>query len=229
MPLTQLRIAQIRRDHGNLGRGDTDQANVERLLEVLRSGGEFLDEEGRKVFPVVFKDEAGVYWLSHGFHRVEAHERRGDKTVTCNVQPGGLRDAILHAIGTNARHGLQRTPEHKRYAVATLLRDEEWGKWNDTEIAKRCAVGRAMVANVRAIMRDEHDRKRLVKRGGTTYEQAVRRPKLKPMEALAAMNPKEQLEYLKAAETMIVCPTCCGAKECPTCQGFGSIRQGEAG
>lgn len=37
----------------------------------------------------------------------------------------------------------------KRHAVMTLLRDEEWAQWSDREIARRCAVSKSFVSNMR--------------------------------------------------------------------------------
>lgn len=37
----------------------------------------------------------------------------------------------------------------KRRAVETLLRDEEWSKWSDREVAKRAGVSHLFVANLR--------------------------------------------------------------------------------
>jgi hypothetical protein len=42
------------------------------------------------------------------------------------ITPGKLRDAVLHAIGANASHGLRRSNSEKRKAVHAMLNDEEW-------------------------------------------------------------------------------------------------------
>ncbi|MGT2481773.1 hypothetical protein ACU4GR_29665 [Methylobacterium oryzae CBMB20] len=68
------------------------------------------------------------------------------------MRRGGLRDAILHSAGANAAHGLRRTNADKRRALLMLLKDEEWGAWADREIARRCAVGHPLVADVRAAL-----------------------------------------------------------------------------
>ncbi|QXD15805.1 hypothetical protein GQ464_002330 [Rhodocaloribacter litoris] len=60
------------------------------------------------------------------------------------------RDAILHSVGANAEHGLRRTGADKRRAVMTLLQDEEWRRWSDREIARRCRVSHPFVAKMRA-------------------------------------------------------------------------------
>ncbi|EWY35857.1 hypothetical protein N825_32650 [Skermanella stibiiresistens SB22] len=40
--------------------------------------------------------------------------------------PGSRRDAVPHAVGANARHGLPRSNADKRDAVMILLKDPEW-------------------------------------------------------------------------------------------------------
>jgi hypothetical protein len=65
------------------------------------------------------------------------------------MRQGTRRDAILHAAGANAAHGLRRTNADKRRAVETLLRDEEWSKWSDREIARLCAVSHPFVSQIR--------------------------------------------------------------------------------
>lgn len=59
------------------------------------------------------------------------------------------RDAILYACGANSTHGLKRTNADKRRAVMALLKDEEWGKWSDREIARRCGVDNSFASRVR--------------------------------------------------------------------------------
>ena len=56
---------------------------------------------------------------------------------------------FLYAVGANASHGLRRTNTDKRRAVVRLLRDYEWSKWSDREIARRCGVANSFVGNVR--------------------------------------------------------------------------------
>jgi hypothetical protein len=66
-----------------------------------------------------------------------------------NIYEGTQRDAILHAVGANANHGLRRTNADKIKAVLTLLKDSEWRQWSDTEIAKKCRVSQPFVSNKR--------------------------------------------------------------------------------
>jgi hypothetical protein len=65
------------------------------------------------------------------------------------VHAGTRRDAVLFAVRANQAHGLRRTNDDKRRAVMTLLNDEEWGKWSNREIARRCAVHPSLVDGMR--------------------------------------------------------------------------------
>ncbi len=106
--------------------------------------------EGATFPPViVFCDVDGRHWLADGFHRYEAHKAAGRETIAAEVHEGGQRDAVLHAAGANASHGLRRTQEDKRKAILSLLHDPEWRLWSDREIAKRTATSDKTVAKLR--------------------------------------------------------------------------------
>src|SRR4051794_18625155 len=82
-----------------------------------------------RLSPVTVYDDGERYWLVDGFHRIAAAAILGHDTIACDVRPGTLRDAVAHAVGANAAHGLRRTNDDKRRAVETLLRDPEWSRW----------------------------------------------------------------------------------------------------
>ena len=72
------------------------------------------------------------------------------------MRQGGLRDAILHSVGSNATHGLRRSNADKRRAVSILLQDElvavdpgTGDSWSDREVARRCSVSADLVGAVR--------------------------------------------------------------------------------
>lgn len=56
---------------------------------------------------------------------------------------------LWHCLGANAHHGLRRTNADKRKAVETLLKDGEWAKWSNREIAKATDTHYNYVAKVR--------------------------------------------------------------------------------
>ncbi|HWX31991.1 MAG TPA: hypothetical protein VNZ53_31730 [Steroidobacteraceae bacterium] len=107
-------------------------------------------EAGANFPPIVVYFDGEAYWPADGFHRVDAAKKVGRETIEAEVHDGGKRDALLHAVGVNAFHGLRRTAADKRRAIVAMLRDPEWAKWSDREIGKRCAVDGKTVAKVRA-------------------------------------------------------------------------------
>jgi hypothetical protein len=106
--------------------------------------------EAGAVFPAitVFFD-GDAYWPADGFHRIAAAKKIGRETISADVHDGGKRDAVLHATGVNAKHGLRRTSADKRRAILTVLRDPEWSRMSDREIGKRCWVDHKTVGSVR--------------------------------------------------------------------------------
>jgi hypothetical protein len=144
--------------------------------------------EGSQFPPLVVFWDGTEYWLADGFHRLGAYNivmqalELPGLDIECEVIGGSLREAIIYACGVNAAHGIQRTVPDKQNAVTTMLTNPlvsinlETGKpWNDSEIARRCAVGHDMVRRRReAILRSAQDtaqttQDRTVTRGGTTY------------------------------------------------------------
>ena len=92
---------------------------------------------------------APTYWLADGFHRVEAARKIERKTIIAEIRQGTARDAILHAVGSNAAHGLRRTQADKRRAVERLLKDPEWARWSDRKIAEAAKVDHKTVGTIR--------------------------------------------------------------------------------
>jgi ParB-like chromosome segregation protein Spo0J len=149
-----------------------DPAIVADYAEAMESGA---------VFPpvVVFHDGGEEYWLADGFHRAEAAKRIGREEITAEVRLGSQRDAVLHAVGANASHGLRRTPDDRRRAIETLLRDPAWAKWSDREIGKACAVDHKTVGKVRRALTGDVPTDRTVSyrdRHGNVSEMKVAAP-----------------------------------------------------
>ena len=142
MKAAELRIADIRRDGGTQFRAGAVEDAVLAYAEAIAAGA---------VLPPVdvFQDEASVYWLADGFQRVDAHLRADKTTIKAIIRPGTRRDAVLHACGANTSHGLRRTNEDKRRAVAALLGDPEWSTWSDRKVADVCRVSHPFVGGIR--------------------------------------------------------------------------------
>jgi len=104
---------------------------------------------GTELPPIDVYDVAARLLLADGFHRLEAYKRAGVDSVEARIIEGTEREATLHAVGANAKHGLRRKNADKRRAVMTLLTDEEWQLWSDCEIARRAQVSPTFVSKLK--------------------------------------------------------------------------------
>jgi hypothetical protein len=136
-----LELNKITLDPEIQPRVELDDSHIEDLKNDLMEGAELPSV-------VVFYDGT-TYWLTEGFHRWMAHQRAGQTEIVAEIRKGGKRDAQLYGVGSNATHGKRRTNADKRRAVATLLKDEEWGEWSDRHIAEVCRVSQPLVSDVR--------------------------------------------------------------------------------
>lgn len=177
---TELEISKIRTDGGTQARAELNNETVQDYTEIYESGGEL---------PAVKVYFDGVhYWLYDGFHRVQSAKNAKKTTIKAEVEQGTQRDAILASTGANSDHGLRRTNADKRRAVLRLLKDDEWGKWSDHEIARHTKVSNKTVGNIRRELSVENSQMglptqtRMVKRGDSTYEMTI--PTGKPKELI---------------------------------------------
>lgn len=142
----RLTLADINRSGGTQMRAMLNDETVTEYAEAMQGGAQFP--------PVTAFYDGQDYWLGDGFHRVAAIERITSAgmsgVVLAIVHAGARRDAVLHAAGANADHGLRRTRADKRRAVETLLRDGEWSQWSNREIARRCQVDEKLVRTLRS-------------------------------------------------------------------------------
>ena len=140
---TNLTLSDIKVDPECQARAAMDDTTIDEYAEVMK-------EKGYDRFPAVVVYHDGTdYWLSDGFHRYAAAEKAGLPSINARIHQGSRRDAILNSVGTNATHGLRRSNEDKRRAVAMLLGDPEWVRWSDAKIAQHCRVSDRFVAKQR--------------------------------------------------------------------------------
>lgn len=172
----------IRLDGGTQPRAGIDQAVVEDYHQDMANGAVFP--------PVELVYDGTDYWLWDGFHRFQAWRKDGDRLITANVRQGTRRDAVLLSVGANAKHGFRRSSEDKRRAIETLLRDEEWSKWSDREIARQVAVDHKTVSARRAALSGEIPQieTRRVERNGKEYTMATPQRGAAPAVASQAAN-----------------------------------------
>lgn len=174
-----------------------DEKLVAQYAEAMKDGA---------VFPpvVVFADGA-KYYLADGFHRVGAARAIKAKTIEADVHEllhgeSPQRSAILYACGANDTHGRNRSAEDKRRAVETLLKDPEWSKWTDREIARQCRVHHTFVGRQRTrlinggVLKREDKRKRKDKHGNVSEidTSKIGKANTKPKEAKKSAPTPEQ-------------------------------------
>lgn len=154
--IVNLRLDAIRLDGGTQSRAkgvNTD--TVKSYADALRNGSKF---PAIVVFHGV-DDRAGQsysngdpekkhYWLASGFHRYYAMQQVGILAEFVKVIEGSRRDAILYSVGSNEKHGLQRTNDDKRFAVRLLLSDPDWWAAAHNWIAEKCRVSRDLVQRI---------------------------------------------------------------------------------
>jgi hypothetical protein len=97
----------------------------------------------------IVKGPQGEMWLTSGWHRYHAHARKKQKEMPCIVRDGTFLDALAEAAGENHGHGIRRTNEDKRRAVAALLSEDLWKNKSDRMIAEACHVTHPFVAKIR--------------------------------------------------------------------------------
>ena len=161
MSVMHLSLDEIRIDGGTQPRESNNEAVIASYAEDMRAGAQFP--------PLVVFFDGIEYWLADGFHRYWAAKSCEYEGFECDVREGTRRDAILFSVGANASHGLRRSNADKRKAVLTLLNDEEWGKWSDREIARRCGVSQPFVGQLRPAPADTAN--------GYQYERTFVHPK----------------------------------------------------
>lgn len=137
----KLEIKNIRLDKAMQPRAYMNEDIIAEYSESIKEGAEFP--------PVTVYFDSVYYWLADGYHRYFAHKSAAQTQIECEVINGTRRDAILHSVGVNDKHGLRRTNEDKRKAVMTLLDDMEWSEWSDHKIAEVCRVSHVTVGRIK--------------------------------------------------------------------------------
>ena len=141
--IKELPVVEIEASAATQTRYRIDPTTVEEYAAAYRNG---------QILPelTVFAEKGSKrYLLADGFHRLAAAKRVGHETVACQIQRGGVREALQHALGANDEHGLRRSNKDKRNAVTLALKDPEWLSWSNAMIGRLCRVDDKTVAKVR--------------------------------------------------------------------------------
>ncbi|WP_439627606.1 hypothetical protein [Gemmata sp.] len=132
-----------------------NEEHVRRLVEAHEDGERFEPLEVAEVARPGRSAADPWLYVIDGFNRGEAYRRRGVSGVECLVFAGTREDAELWALSSNARHGMQRTPDDCRRAFDRLVSNPmllarviEAGKRNGgtgRAIARACGLSHGVV------------------------------------------------------------------------------------
>lgn len=184
--MQQLTVSAIRLDGGTQPRAQLNWVIISEYAESMQDGVEF-------PAVTVFYDGSD-YWLADGFHRTHAAKQAELTTINADVRQGTRRDAVLYSVSANSQHGLRRTNEDKRRAVETLLRDDEWRKWSDNEVSRRCGVAVSFVGKVRkelSLFSENSEERTYTTKHGTTATMNIKNIGTKPAPAPVVLLAKE--------------------------------------
>jgi len=157
--MKKINILEIRIDGGTQPRKEINYEIVKEYAEHMR--------EGTKFPPVTVFFDGAEYWLADGFHRYHATKSNATASIEAEVKEGSLDDAILYALGANAKHGLTMSSEDKRRAIQTMLNHFKWKEWTNAEIARHVGVSAMTVTRVKnAVATEETTVKKYINKHG---------------------------------------------------------------
>lgn len=142
---TVLLIADIRTDGGTQPRAGIELDVVAEYTDVYRA-------DPLRMPPVAVTYDGSAYWLTDGFHRLEAAKTASLDSVRAVVEPGTKQDAQWRSYAANATHGLRRTNADKERAIKAALRHANAATLSNSAIAAHLGVTDKTVARYRQEM-----------------------------------------------------------------------------
>jgi hypothetical protein len=109
---------------------------------------------------------ASKLWLADGFTRKQALAAAGYETTAVEIRPGTARDAIEYGFKANLEHGARLTNEDKKHNLELALKDEEWAKLTNTDLAALVGVSEGFVRQHRPAAKAPATRVKVDKKTG---------------------------------------------------------------
>jgi hypothetical protein len=129
---SSLDIARIRVDGGTQSRKSLSEEVAEQYARLMADGVVFP--------PVRVWFDGDNYWLSDGFHRVEAARRTGLAQILIELRQGTLDDARWDSFSANVAHGLRRSREDLELIVSRALSHQRTTGLSTNQLAKHLGI-----------------------------------------------------------------------------------------
>jgi len=95
--------------------------------------------------PVSVRFDGNSYWLSDGFHRLEAAVCADRTHFDAEVRPGGLREAIWDSLAANSNHGLRRTAADTQAVIRMALQHPNSFNLSNCQLGRHIGVSEGTV------------------------------------------------------------------------------------
>lgn len=144
-----IKTASITRDERLQPRVSMDNTTLEEYTTAMRNGEDFP--------PVIVYYDGTKYWLSDGWHRVEAAILAGRTDINAEIRTGSYEDALKHSLSANSTHGLKRSQADKKRAIINAL--NAFPLESNREIARIVHVDDKTVGKYREELKIQQDEK----------------------------------------------------------------------
>lgn len=141
MAIKSIPIKDIRLDGGTQQRPVDDNV-VKRYAAMMQEGSKFPTVE------IITDGKSNFLW--DGYHRVAAATRLGEKYIEANVVTGTHRAAIFTSFSANKKNAFPRQPGTAKGIVEKILKDAEWSKMSQNDIARHVGCTQQFVSKVQA-------------------------------------------------------------------------------
>jgi hypothetical protein len=200
----QLPLKDIRTD-GKTQQRKVDDDVVKRYAALIKDGFEFPPVE------IISNGKSNFLW--DGAHRVAAVKRLNKKYIKANIEEGTQREAIWLSFSANKKNAFPRQPGTAKEIIEKILKDEEWSKKSEVEIAKWIGVTQQYVNKIKKeieahpttscrIDSDSEPKNKVlrsetvkVKRGGSAYE--MKKPEKKVLDATGKQVPEHLVKFFE--------------------------------
>ncbi|MCB0075266.1 MAG: ParB N-terminal domain-containing protein, partial [Caldilineaceae bacterium] len=150
----------IRTDGGTQPRAGID-------LDVVAEYADVYLADPLRMPPVAVTYDGATYWLTDGFHRLEAAKTADLARIRAVVEPGTRADAQWRSYAANATHGLRRTNADKERAIRAALRHPNAAEMSNSALAAHLGVTDKSVAKYRQKMESTSEIPKSTTRTGT--------------------------------------------------------------